>query len=100
MFHPSPMAPKLSFSASSRRISNVRRSLTCPGTGEGFARRATASPAATSGARAAENRRFGSAAKREFWLRIMVRMVRNTLIVAPGVALGALDHLPVYRSPE
>src|SRR5215471_17037143 len=63
MFRPSSMALRLSFSASARRSSKVRRSLTCPGTDEGFARRATASLAATSGDRAPESRRFGAAAR-------------------------------------
>ena len=63
MFRPSSMALRLSFSASSRRTFKVKRSLTCPGTGEGFARRATASLAATSRARTPDGLRFGEAAR-------------------------------------
>src|SRR5215469_7657991 len=51
MFLPDRMACWLSFSASSRRSSSVRTSLTSPGIPDGFARRAMATLAATSGSR-------------------------------------------------
>src|SRR5215831_614836 len=56
------MALRLNFSASSRRSSSVRTSLTYPGIDDGFARRDTATRAAVSGAKD-RGRRFGDAVR-------------------------------------
>src|SRR5215831_2891319 len=57
------MALSLSFSASSRRSSRVRASLTWSGTADGLARRATASLAAAAGSRTVDSRFLGVAAR-------------------------------------